>query len=105
MRIKYPKHPSGCINHNLNTMKTIKDFQTLLHKDGQNTFLGMHLNYIINQSLSDMDKPAHIHDFELKVEVIVQMHKNGIDAFTDRFPMGSVSKAYYQHMLNQYNEY
>lgn len=22
MRIKYPKHPSGCINHNLNTMKT-----------------------------------------------------------------------------------
>jgi len=86
-------------------MKTINDFKNLLHKDGKNTFLGMHLNYIINQSISDMDKPAHIHDLELKVEVIAQMHKNGIDAFTDRFPMGSVNKAYYQYMLNQYNEY
>lgn len=86
-------------------MKTIQDFKNLLHIDGQNTLLGMHLSTLINNRYSESDAPAHIHDLELKVEVIAQLHKNGIDAFNDNFALGSASKAYYQYMMNQYNEY
>lgn len=84
-------------------MKTIKDFKNLLHSDGNNTLLGMHLNSLINDRYRE--DPADIHDLELKVEVIAQMSKNGIDAFEDRYRLGSVTKAYYQHMLNKYSEY
>lgn len=86
-------------------MKTIQDFKNLLHSNGQNTLLGMHLNNLINNRYSELDAPADIHDLELKVEVIAQLYKNGIDAFNDHFPLGSVSKAYYQYMMNQFNEY
>ena len=85
-------------------MKTIKDFKNLLHIDGQNTLLGMHLNTLICDR-HPIDDQADIHDLELKVEVIAQMSKNGIDAFEDGYKLGSVTKAYYQHMLSQYDEY
>ena len=88
-------------------MKTIQDFKNLLYNDdrGYNTTLGMHLNHLINNRYSGLDDNAHIHDLELKVEIIVQLHKNGIDAFNDRFNLGSATKAYYQLMLSKYNEY
>lgn len=85
-------------------MKTIKDFKNLLHTDGNNTLLGMHLNTLICDR-HPMDTQADIHDLELKVEVIAQMSKNGIDAFKDAYKLGSVTKAYYQYMLSQYDEY
>ena len=88
-------------------MKTIQDFKNLLYSDdyGYNTTLGMHLNHLINNKYCDLDVCAYTHDLELKVEVIVQLHKNGINSFNDRFPLGSGTKAYYQYMLNQYSEY
>lgn len=84
-------------------MKTIKDFKNLLHANEKNTLLGMHLNSLICERYKD--DPAYIHDFELKVEVIAQMSKNGIDAFKDSYQLGSVTKAYYQYMMSQYAEY
>lgn len=86
-------------------MKTIQDFKNLLHANGQNTLLGMHLNSIIGNRFSTREQRADLHDLELKVEVIAQMSKNGIDAFEDGYKLGSVTKAYYQHMLSQYDEY
>jgi hypothetical protein len=89
----------------LANMKTINDYKSLLHANGQNTLLGMHLNSIIGNRYSPLDVKADLHDLELKIEVIAQLFKNGIDAFEDRYPLGSVTKAYYQYMLNQYNEF
>ena len=86
-------------------MKTIQAFKNLLHANGQNTLLGMHLNSIIGNRFSTREQRADLHDLELKVEVIAQMSKNGIDAFEDGYKLGSVTKAYYQHMLSQYDEY
>lgn len=86
-------------------MKTIQDFKNLLHANGQNTLLGMHLNSIIGNRFSTREQRADLHDLELKVEVIAQMSKNGIDAFEDGYKLGSVTKAYYQYMLSQYAEY
>lgn len=85
-------------------MKTINDFKNLLHIDGNNTLLGMHLNSLVCER-HPRETRADLHDLELKVEIIAQMSKNGIDAFEDRYRLGSVNKAYYQYMLNQYNEY
>jgi len=85
-------------------MKTIKDFKSLLHNDGNNTLLGMHLNSLVCNRMP-LDERADLHDLELKVEIIAQLSKNGIDAFEDRFALGSVTKAYYQYMLSQYNEF
>jgi len=84
-------------------MKTINDFKSLLHIDGKNTLLGMHLNSLVCERYKE--DPAYIHQLELKVEVIAQMNKNGIDAFKDGYQLGSVTKAYYQYMLSQYNEF
>jgi len=86
-------------------MKTINDFKSLLHIDGNNTLLGMHLNSIIGNRYSPIDAKADIYDLELKVEVIAQLYKNGIDAFEDAYQLGCVTKAYYQYMLSQYAEY
>lgn len=86
-------------------MKTINDFKSLLHIDGRNTILGRHLNGLINNRYAELDVRADLHDLEEKVEVIAQMSKNGIDAFEDGYKLGSVTKAYYQYMLNQYNEF
>ncbi len=85
-------------------MKTINDFKSLLHIDGKNTLLGMHLNSLVCER-QPRETKADIHELELKVEVIAQMSKNGIDAFEDSYKLGSVTKAYYQYMLSQYNEF
>jgi hypothetical protein len=86
-------------------MKTINDYKSILHKDGYNTLLGMHLNSIIGNRYASLDVRADLHDLELKIEIIAQLSKNGIDAFEDRYQLGSVTKAYYQHMLSQYAQY
>jgi hypothetical protein len=39
------------------------------------------------------------------VEVIAQMHKNGINVFEDNFVLGNVTKAFYQYKLTEYAEY
>ena len=88
----------------LANMKTIKDFKSILHVDGKNTLLGMHLNSLECER-HPRETRADLYDLELKVEVIAQMSKNGIDAFEDGYKLGSVTKAYYQYMLNQYNEF
>ena len=85
-------------------MKTINDFKSILHANEKNTLLGMHLNNLICHRMPSETR-ADLHDLELKVEVIAQMSKNGIDAFEDGYKLGSVTKAYYQYMLSQYNEY
>jgi hypothetical protein len=84
-------------------MKTINDFKNLLHIDGQNTLLGQHLNHLFSET--NTDYKAWVLNFDEKVEVIAQMHRNGIDAFNDGYKLGSVTKAFYQYMLNQYKEY
>jgi hypothetical protein len=95
-------------------MKTIKDYKELLRINDSNTMLGNHLCSLFNEkgffaSLKDIDTMdeynASLHNFDEKVEVMAQMHKNGINVFEDRYKMGSVSKAFYQYKLSGYTEY
>jgi len=91
-------------------MKTIKEFKSLLNTDNfgiqdefnGNTLLGMTLNGLFGEKNTT---PAHIHNLDEKVEVICQMYKNGIDCFKDSYKMGSVSKAYYQYKLSEYQDF
>jgi hypothetical protein len=85
-------------------MKTINDYKNILFIDGNNTLLGIHLNTLVGER-TPLDEPAYINDLELKIEVISQMSKNGIDAFEDGYKLGSVTKAYYQLMLSKYVQY
>jgi hypothetical protein len=83
-------------------MKTVQNFKDLLFENGENTLLGMHMQYLFNEShLAKSD----VHNLEDKIEVICQMDINGIDCFTDSYKMGSVSKAYYQWQLAKYDSY
>jgi hypothetical protein len=87
-------------------MKTIKEYKSLLNSGIEdeffgNTLLGMTLNTLFAETKG----PAHIHHLDEKIEVIVQMNKNGINCFTDSYKMGSVSKAFYQWRLSEYNDF
>jgi hypothetical protein len=80
-------------------MKTIKEFKMLLVRNDSNTLLGSHLNSLFNENIHH---DASIQNLEEKIEVIVQMHKNGIDCFSDQYRLGSVTKAFYQVKLSDY---
>jgi hypothetical protein len=88
-------------------MKSIKEFKSLLNTGisdefNGNTLLGMTLNGLLGEKNIT---PAHIHNFEEKVDVICQMNKNGIDCFKDSYKLGSVSKAFYQVKLSDYTDF
>ena len=83
-------------------MKTIKEFKSLLFANGKTTFLGMALNTLFNEEYTH--SPI-IQNLDEKIEVIVQMHDNGINAFTDNYKLGNVSKAYYQVQLKKYKDF
>jgi len=91
-------------------MKTIKEFKstmfyeekTDLHNANTNTLLGAHLNTLFNE---DPSEKSTVHHLSEKIEVIVQMYKNGINVFTDEYKLGSVTKAFYQVKLSEYDEY
>lgn len=94
-------------------MKTIADYrnemiiETIKSEDGiltfeRNSLLGMHMQTLFGQ---DHKKDASVNYMEEKIEVIVQMYKNGIDIWNDSYKMGSVSKAYYQYKLNGFDDY
>ena len=94
-------------------MKTIADYrnemiiETIKSEDGiltfeRNSLLGMHMQTLFGL---DHEKDASVHYMEEKIEVIVQMYKNGIDIWNDSYAMGSVSKAYYQYKLNGFDDY
>ena len=89
---------------------SIKDIKALLHDEatGKNTLLGTHLNSLFPLSWAEesgLNKPAYIHSFEEKVEVLVQMGKNGIDVFKHGYKLGSVSKAFYQIQLENFKNF
>jgi hypothetical protein len=87
----------------ISIMKTINDFKTLLFNGEKNTLLGYHLNNLFGEKNAELK--AYILNFEEKVEVIAQMHKNGINVFEDNFVLGNVTKAFYQYKLTEYAEY
>lgn len=86
-------------------MKTIQDYKNLLSNDGKNTLLGNHLNTLFPIRNKEFTYDASVHNFEEKVEVMVQMYKNGIDVFKDAYKMGSISKAFYQWNTNKYKDF
>ena len=84
-------------------MKTIQEFKDLLYTESVgNSLLGCHLNRLFGEKTSAR---SDIHNLEEKIEVVVQMNNNGINAFTDEYKLGSVSKAYYQLKLKEFVDF
>lgn len=89
---------------------SIKEIKALLHDEVsyKNTVLGTHLNSLFPLSWAEnsgIDKPAYIHSFEEKVEVMVQMGKNGIDVFSQNYKLGSVTKAFHEIQLEKVKDF
>ena len=89
---------------------SIKEIKALLYDEalGKNTLLGTHLNSLFPlgwEKNMGIDKPAYVYNFEEKVEVMVQLGKNGIDVFKHGYKLGSVSKAFHQVQLEKFKNF